>query len=149
MNPRSLGHPLSAGELEQRYEMVDVRVDASTRDETEEMDVASALPGAGECPQESWVVEERAVPHRGVHAHQILERDSAGPDCQMPHLGVSHLTFGQPDGFPGRGELGVRVPGPERVECRSRGKLHGVARPGRSEAPTVEHDERYERDAAV
>src|SRR4029079_3051567 len=44
VDPRPLLHPLTAGELEQRQQVLDVRVDATLRDEPEQVHVAVALP---------------------------------------------------------------------------------------------------------
>ena len=148
MDPGPLLHPPPPRELEQRAQVVDVRVDAAVRDEAEQVDVAAARARALERPDERRVLEERAVADRLVHAHQVLEEDPPGADRQVPDLGVAHLPRRQPDRLAGGLQRRVRVLAPEPVEHRRRRQLDGVARPGRRAAPAVEDDERYEVDAA-
>src|SRR5581483_9888767 len=118
---------------------VDVRVDASVRDEAEEVDV-SATPEGG---AEHGVGEEGAVLDRPVDAHQVLVEDAAGADRQVPHLRVAHLPGRQPDRLPGGFERRMRVVAPQPVEDGCRGEGDRVARAGRRAAPAVENDEDY------
>ena len=67
----------------------------------------------------------------------------------MPDLGVPHLAGGQADGLARCGERRVREQAPEGVEDRRLGELDGVPRARRGEAPAIEDDQRYEREAAV
>ena len=116
VNPGPLLHALSARKLEQRLQVVEMRVDAALRDEAEQVDVAAALPGALERGQERWVLVEGAVADGGVHALQILEEDPAGADRQVTDLGVAHLSGRQADRLAGGRERRVRVLAPEPVE---------------------------------
>jgi hypothetical protein len=79
--------------------VIDVRVDASVRDEAEEMYLAASLARSPKGTEQGIVREERAVLDRGVDAHQILEENPARPDREVPDLRVAHLPRGQPDGF--------------------------------------------------
>ena len=135
MNPR-----LVRREPQQRLEVIDVRVHAAVRDETEQMDALATLERA----THSLVLEEIAALDRPVHTHEILEEDAARADREVSHLGIAHLTVRQADGLTRGVELGVRVVVPEPVEDRSVRKLDRVARPGWRDSPTVEDDERYE-----
>ena len=125
-----------------------MRVDASFRDEAEEVHGAAAILRALEHGPQRRVLEERAVADGGVHALQVLEEDPAGSDRQMPDLGVAHLSGREPDGLTRCRERRVRELAPEPVEDRRSRQLDGVAGTGRSAAPAVEDDERYEVDAA-
>ena len=125
-----------------------MRVDAALRDEAEQMDGAAALLGPLERSHERRVLEERAVADGGVHALQVLEEDPPGADRQMPDLGVAHLPGREADRLTGCRERRVRELAPEPVEDRRARQLDGVAGTGRSAAPAVEDDERYEVDAA-
>ena len=89
--------PTPPRELEQRLQVVDVRVDAAVRDEPEQVDVAAALARTLECADERRVLEERAVADRAVHALEILEQDPAGADREVTDLGVPHLARRQAD----------------------------------------------------
>ena len=149
VNPRPVGHPVALGQLEQREEVIDVRVDAALRDEAEQVHVAAPLPRPLERPDERRVLEDRAVPDGQVDPHQILEQDAARADREVADLGVAHLPGGQADCLTRGGEARVRVRRPEIVEDRRRGQLDGVPGAGWSEAPAVEDDERYEREAAI
>ena len=117
--------------------MVDVRVDATVRDEAEEVDVLAALERAAE----DGVLEERAVLDRLVHAHEVLEQDPPRADRQVTDLGVAHLAVREPDGGARRFELRVREFAPEPVEDGRVGELDGVPGPWRRDPPAVEDDE--------
>ena len=149
VDPRPLLHPLAACQLEQREQVVEVRVDASLGDEAEQVNVPSTLPCPCESADERGVVEEGAVPDREVDPHQVLEEHAAGADREVPHLGVPHLAGGQADGLARGGERRVWEQAPEGVEDRRLGEVDGVPRARRGEAPAIEDDERYEREAAV
>ena len=130
----------SGANVEQRLEVVDVRVDAAVRDEPEQMDVLASLEGAAQ----GVVLEQLAGLDRLVHAHEVLEEDAARADRQVPDLGVPHLALRQADGRARRRELRVREVAPQPVEDGRVGELDRVARPGRRDSPAVEDDERYE-----
>ena len=149
MNPGPVGHLCCARELEQREQMIDVGVDAARRDEAEQVDVAATRPCALESADEGRIREDRAVANSEVHPHQILEQDAARADRQVADLGVAHLPRREADRLTGGGQARVRVRRPEAVEHRCRRQLDGVAGAGRSDAPAVEDDERYEREAAI
>jgi hypothetical protein len=102
------------------------------------VDVLAALEGA----DEGGILEEGPVLDRLVHAHQVLEEHAAGADRQVPDLGVAHLARGKADRLAGGLQGRVRVLGPELVEDGRLGQLDGVARARRSQAPTIEDDER-------
>src|SRR5262249_19128163 len=70
-------------------------------------------------------------------------------DREMADLRVAHLARGEADGLAGRLQRRVRVLGREVVEDGSVRELDGVSRPGRRNAPAVQDDDRYEREAAV
>ena len=142
-------HPLALRELEQRAQVVDVRVDAAVRHEPEQVHVSPALLRAPERRDERLVLEEAAVGDRAVDALEVLVEHAARADRQMADLGVAHLPGGQPDGLARRGERRVRVLRPEPVEDRRVGELDRVPRAGRGDAPAVEDHERYERERAA
>jgi hypothetical protein len=119
--------------------VVDVRVNPSVRDESEQVHAPPALEGG----DEGGVLEERAVVDRPVHAHQVLVEDPPGADRQMPHLRIAHLTRRQTDGLARRVERRVRVGLPQAIEHRGSRQLDRIAGAGRRAAPAVEHDERY------
>ena len=142
-------HPLPLRQLEQRADVVDVRVDAAVGDEPEQVDVSPALLRAPERGDERLVLEEAAVLDRAVDPLEVLVEDAAGADRQVADLGVAHLPGGQADGLARRGERRVRVVLPEPVEHRRVGELDGVPRSRRGDAPAVQDDERYERGRAA
>ena len=148
MDPRPLEHPLALRELEQRAQMLDVRVDAAVRDEPEQVDVAVALARAPERTDECLVPEERSIARRTVHALQVLVEDATAADRQVADLRVAHLPGRQSDRLAGGLERRVRELRPQTVEDRRAGELDRVARSGRRAAPPVQNDENYERTAA-
>ena len=148
VDPRAVAHPLPAPEVEQRLEVVEVRVDAALGDEPEQVDVAAALLRTLECREKSRILEEGAVADRGVHPLEVLEEDPAGSDRQMADLGVAHLPGRQADRLAGGRESRLRILGPEPVEDGRLRELDGIAGTARRAAPAVEDDERYEVDAA-
>ena len=130
----------SGAKLEQRLEVVDVRVDAAVRDEPEQVDVLARARRR----RERLVLEQLAGLDRPVHAHEILVEDPARADRQVPDLGVAHLPLRQADGLARGDELRVREVAPQPVEDRRVGELDRVAGAGRRDSPAVEDDERYE-----
>src|SRR6186713_1179850 len=66
----------------------------------------------------------------------------------MSDLRVPHLSGRKADSLPGGLEGRVRVLRPDAVERRRVGQLDRVPGPGQSEAPAVQDDESYEREAA-
>jgi hypothetical protein len=129
--------------------VIDVRVHAAVRDEAEEVNVSPALTRSLEGTTKCRVLEDRPVCNGHVHAHQILEEDAAGADREVADLRVPHLPLGQSDGGAGGCERGVGIGRPEPVEDGRICELDRIARSGRGEAPAVENDERYEREAAI
>ncbi len=142
-------HPLPLRELEQRADVVDVRVDAAVRDEPEQVDVSPALLRPPERGDERLVLEDAALRDRAVHPLEVLVEDAAGADRQVADLGVPHLAGGQADGLARRGERRVRIVLPQAVEDRRVGELDGIPGPGRGKAPAVQDHERYERERAA
>jgi len=138
VNVRPLGFALPTRELEQRAQVVDVRVDAAVGDEPEQVDAPAAL----ECGDESGVLEERSVLDRLVHAHQVLVQPPARADRQVADLGVAHLAGRQSGRLTRRVECRVRERPPEAVEDRRVCLRHRVPGAGWRTAPAVEHDQR-------
>ena len=149
VDPRPVGHPLALRQLEQGTHVVDVGVDASGRDEPEQMDVAAALARAPERRDECFVVEEGTVADGAVDALEVLVEHPAGADRQVADLGVAHLAGRQADRLAGSAELGVRVVAPEPVEHRRVRELDRVPRARRRDPPAVEDHERDERERHV
>ena len=142
----ALGHPLAPCQLEQRPQVVDVRVDAAVGDEPEQVDVAAALPRPAKRARERRALEERARLDRLVDAHEVLEDHAPGPDRQVADLGVAHLARRQADVLARGAQRRVRVALPERVEDGRVRELDRVPRARRRAAPPVQDDERYERE---
>ena len=94
VNPRPVGHPLALGQLEQREEVIDVRVNPALRDEAEQVHVAAALLRPLERSDERRILEDRPVPDGQVDPHQILEQDPPRADREVADLGVAHLPRG-------------------------------------------------------
>src|SRR6266508_97885 len=128
--------------------MVDVRVDAAVRDESEQMNVPATLACAAERADERLVLEERPIRYRAVHALEVLVENAPAADRQVADLRVPHLSRRQADRLSRGVERRVRVLAPEPVEHRRVRELDGVAGPRRCAAPTVEDDEHYEWIAA-
>ena len=129
-----VGHPLPLGELEEREQVVDVRVDAALRDEAHAGARRRRAPSpCANARAEHRVLEQRAVADRDVDAHQVLEQDPARADREMADLRVAHLPVGQPDGLTRRRERRVREARPRerRRPASRRARLRSPARPGR------------------
>ena len=92
--------PSRRRELEQRAEVVDVRVDAAVGDEPEQVDVPAALLRARNAPAKRRVLEEVAALDRLVDPHEILVDHPARADGQVADLGVPHLPGGRPTASP-------------------------------------------------
>ena len=140
-----LRRSLPSGQLEQRPEVLEMAVHATAGDEPEQVDVAVAVAGACERADERLVLEEGAVLDRRVHAHQVLKEDPPRADRQVAYLGVPHLTGWEPDRAARGLDLGVGKGRQEPVEHGRRGKVDGIARPGRRDPPAVQDHQRDER----
>ena len=139
-----LRHPLPLGQLQERPEVVDVRVDAAVGDEPEQVDVRAALLRALEGPHERRVLEQLTAFDRDIDTHQVLEEDTARSDRQVADLRVAHLPRREADRLARGLQARVRELGPEPVEHRGVRQLDCIARPGRRAAPPVQDDQRYE-----
>ena len=117
-------------------------VHAAVGEQAHEVNGAALGDGAVDRLGEHGVVEERAVLDREVDARELLVDDAAGPDVEVPDLGVAHLALGQADGQPGRARAASWAhSAKDAVEVgRVRG-LDGVARRGRGLAEAVHDDE--------
>ena len=113
-----------------------MRVNATVRDEAEEMDVPSPLARACERGYERLVLRERTVRDRVVHALEVLEKHAARADREVTDLRVAHLPGRKPDRLTRRSERRVRVPRPERVEDRRLRELDGVPRARAARVPS-------------
>ena len=101
-------------------------------------------------PHEGRIVEDRAVADGQVHAHQILEQDAARADRQVADLRVAHLPRRQADRLTGGREASCADTSPRAGRTpASTASSTALPGPGRGEAPAVEDDERYEREAAI
>ncbi len=149
VDPRAVRHAFPLRELEQRLDVLDVRVHAAVRNETQQMHVSPALLRAPERGDERLVLVEAAVGDRSVDALEVLVEHAAGSDREVADLRVAHLSRRQPDRFARCGERRLRVLIVQPVEHRRVGELDGVARPRRSDAPAVQDHQRYEREAAA
>jgi hypothetical protein len=136
-------------QLEQRAQMVDVRMDATVGDKAQQVHVARPLARTPERRHERLVLEERAVGNRPVDPLEVLVEHTAGADRQVADLGIAHLSRRQSDRFARCRESRVRVVRPEPVEHRRRRQLDRVSRTRRRAAPAVQDDERYERERAA
>ena len=97
MHERALRHSLASGELEERAQVVDVRVDAAVGDEAEQVDVAAPLPAQLEGARSASFSWKAPVLDGAVQADEILVDDPARADRQVADLGVPHLAVRQPD----------------------------------------------------
>ena len=144
-----LGHADLLGDVEESEKVVDVRVDTTVRDQTEQVQTAVALLCAGEALDDVVDLVEFALLDGLVDADNVLPDDSAGANVQVTDLTVSHETLGKTDserrGFELRVALGnlAALLG-ELVHPGSVGVQDGVTLVGRllaSDTPSVNADE--------
>jgi hypothetical protein len=93
-----LGHANLLGHLEQSEQVVDVRVNTTVRDETEQVETAVALLCMGEALDNVVDLVELALLDSLVDAHNVLPHDSAGANVQVANLAVAHQALGKTDG---------------------------------------------------
>jgi hypothetical protein len=72
---------------------------------------------------------------------QILRDYPAGPEVEVPHLAVPHLTFRQPDGQAAGLQQRPRVRLPQPMPDRCGGQLDGVAVALLPVPPAVQDDQ--------
>jgi hypothetical protein len=112
-----LGHTNLLGDLEQRLEVVDVRVHTAVRDETAQVESAIALLGALEALNNVLDLVHLAILDSFVDADDILPHNPAGANVQVSDLGVAHEAFWQADGE-GRGlNLGIALSDLAAILC--------------------------------
>ena len=140
----SVGHDfgdvLARGHLNERLEVLHVRVHTAGRDEPHE--VERGVPSRGRAGgAERRIAEERAVVDRVVDPDQILVLDVAGTHRQMADLAVPHDAIGQPDVTAARAHRPMRVGLPKCAKPRRVRTSDGVCGRVRSDAPPVQHAE--------
>ncbi len=86
---------------------------------------------------------ETPVCNGRVDPRIFLVNDSAGPEVEMPHLAVTHLSFGQPDGKAAGRKGGGWVVAAEPVDRGGVRLGHGVEIGIRSDTPAVHNDKDY------
>ena len=145
VHPRAVFEPGTLPQLEQRSQVVDMRVDAAGRDEPEEVHVAVPLLRAPESAEERLVLEQRAVLDGAAHANEVLEQDPPRSDRQVADLRVPHLPLRKAHRRARRAQLRGRIASDESVEDGCPRKLDSVAGAGRSDPPSVEDHQRDER----
>ena len=87
---------LSGAKLEQRAQVVDVRVDAAVGDEPEQVDA----PPAFERRRERRAPDKRAVRDRAVHALQVLQSTRPEPIVRWPTSELPIWPAGSPAASP-------------------------------------------------
>ena len=135
--------PPLGGELDQRLEVAVGGMHAAVGHQPDEVHAR----GVAERRLQHLVLGERAVLDRGVDPRQVLGDDRAGPQVEMPDLGVAHLPLGEPDARPHRGQRGVGMLLPQLVEDRRLRQRDRVAGPGLSEPPAIQHHQADGRDS--
>ncbi len=125
-------------EADERLDVGPAGVHAAVGHEPDQVDPL----GAGEGATEDLIRAELAVLDREVDPGEVLHDHRAGAEVEVADLGVAHLALGQADGAPARGQLGVRIALPERIEHRRGRERNRVPGPRLGDAPPIENDER-------
>ena len=113
-------HPrdvLAPGELEERGEMLHVRVHATGREQAHQVKRSLAARGRAGCA-EGAVREERPIVDRVVDADEILVLHVAGAHDHVTNLAVAHDPVRQTDIAAARPHRGVRAALPQPAELR-------------------------------
>ena len=77
-----------------------------------------------------------------VDPREVLHHHGSGPQVQVAHLRVAHLTLGKTDGAATGAQLSVGICRPQLVDHGGPGERHRVSRTVGRKAPAVEHDQR-------
>ena len=137
-----LAQTVAARQLEQREHMVNVRVDAAVRQQTEDMQGGTEPLALVDGAHQSRVLEEIAVLNRLGDAGQFLIYDAARTDVGVAYLGVAHLAVRQTDIKAGCADIGQRVLGKDLVKVRGVCRKDCVALLLVTVAEAVHDDER-------
>jgi hypothetical protein len=112
-----------------------------SEDQADQVQGLVSGPGRGGRADQRVVVMEAAVIDGVIDAHQILAHDGAGPQRQVPHLGIPHLTIRQADRAAAGVQRGVGLCGQVRVQARCVGLGVGVVHLARIHADAVHDDQ--------
>ena len=102
---KDVGQPLLFGQLDQGIEVGVVGVDPAVGQQPGQVQAATAGLDLGDAVQQRRIGEEIAVLDRFGDAGEVLVDDPAGPQVEVPHLGVAHLPFRQADRHAGGADL--------------------------------------------
>ena len=85
--------------VEESFEVSDVRMNASVRQQSKEMYFFMILPGIIEGPDQYFFFGDRSISHGIVYLDKILVYDASGTQVHMAHFGIAHLSSRQAHGF--------------------------------------------------
>ena len=90
--------PASSREISESDQMPVVGMDPTRSDQTDDVECPGRLGRTLTGVEERRSDEECPVGNGAIDTRQILQHGPAGTQVQVAHLGVAHLTGGQPDG---------------------------------------------------
>ena len=79
--------------------------------------------------------------HRHVDAGHILIHDASGPDIEVPHFRIAHISGGQPHRAPGGVDARRARQGDEPIDVGRPRKAGGIARTGGSQSVAIKNEE--------
>ena len=121
--------------------MIEMGVDAAIGNQPDEVEAFTG--GGGEGVLQGFVPGEGTIADGQVNAGEFLVHDATGPEVEVPHFGVSHLSFGEADLQTAGLESAPRIILVKAVVNRGFGKqggvslLFGARATGRVDSPTI------------
>lgn len=126
-------------ELEHRFDVRDVAVNAAIGEQPENMQRAVRFLDVLHRMVQRDIIEENPVIDGFGDAGELLIDDASGADIEVTDLGVAHLTLRQPDGQTACGKANVRIFGENRVQVWCACGGNGVPVGRRVETETVQY----------
>ena len=134
-------HAVGSGDIHERAEVVDMAVHAAVGQQSGEVQPPARPLHVRQQLKQRGVGGKFARLHRHVDAGHILIHDASGPDIEVPHFRIAHISGGQPHRAPGGVDARRARQGDEPIDVGRPRKAGGIARTGGSQSVAIKNEE--------
>ena len=134
-------HAVGSGDIHKRAEVVDVAVHAAIGQQPREVQPPARPLHVCQQLKQRGVGGKFARLHRHVDAGHILIHDASGPDIEVPHFRIAHISGGQPHRASGGVDARRARQGDEPIDVGRPRKAGGIARTGGSQPVAIKNEE--------